>query len=51
MQGGGWGIGGIEQIGKRTHGHGKYCGDCWGEWGIKGLNDNGVKRTIKKGQE
>ena len=23
--------GGIEQKGKRTHGHGQQCGDCWGE--------------------
>ena len=27
----GLGDGGIEQKGKRTHGHGQYCGDCWGE--------------------
>ena len=29
----GWGSvggGGIEQKGKRTHGHGQQCGDCWG---------------------
>ena len=23
--------GGIEQKGKRTHGHGQQYGDCWGE--------------------
>ena len=23
--------GGIEQKGKRTHGHEQQCGDCWGE--------------------
>ena len=35
---GGWGEerralggGGIEQKGKRTHGHGQQCGDCRGE--------------------
>ena len=32
--------------GKRTHGHGQPCGDCWEERGIKGLNGNG-KNTIK----
>ena len=25
--------GGTEQKGKRTHGHGQLCGDCWGEDG------------------
>ena len=34
---------GIEQKGKRTHGHGQQCSSCWGERGIKGLNDNGEK--------
>ena len=24
------GVGGIEQKGKRTHGHGQQCGDCGG---------------------
>ena len=26
--------GGIEQIGKRIHGHGQQCGNCrgWGKW-------------------
>ena len=33
----------IEKKEKRTHGHGKQCGDCWGEGGIKALNDNGKK--------
>ena len=37
---------GIEQKGKRTHGHGQQCGDCWGQGGIRGLNGNG-KNTIK----
>ena len=42
MTASGWGAGrrergGIEQKGKRTHGHGQYCGDCWGEGGIRGL--------------
>ena len=32
---------GIEQKGKRTHGHGQQCGDCWKEMGIKGINGNG----------
>ena len=30
---------GREQKGKRDHGHGQQCGDCW--WvGIRRLNDN-----------
>ena len=37
---------GIEQKGKRTHGHGQQCGDCGGWGGIRGLNGN-VKNTIK----
>ena len=28
--------GGIEQKGKRTHGHGQPCGDCWGVVRYKG---------------
>ena len=40
------GVGGIEQKGKRTHGHGQQCGDCWGEGSIMELNSNG-KNTIK----
>ena len=40
--------GGIEQKGKRTHGHGQQCGDCWGEQGIRGLNGNGKHIIIKK---
>ena len=28
--GGGQGVGGIEQKGERTHGHGQQCSDCWG---------------------
>ena len=35
--------GGIEQKGKRTHGHGQQCGECGGEGGIRGLNGNGKK--------
>ena len=27
--GGGW----IEKKGKRAHGHGQQCGDCWGRGG------------------
>ena len=37
---------GIEQKGKRTHGHGQQSGDCWGLGGIRGLNGNG-KNTMK----
>ena len=32
---------GIEQKGKRTHGHGQQYGNCWRERGITGLNGNG----------
>ena len=33
--------GAIEQKGKRTHGHGQQCGDCWGGVvGIQGVNGN-----------
>ena len=32
--GGRLGGGGIEQKGKRTHGHGQQCGDCWEEGSI-----------------
>ena len=38
--------GGIDQKGKRTHGHGQQCGDGWGEQCIRGVNGNG-KSTIK----
>ena len=38
--------GGIEQKGKRTHGHGRQCGDCWGEGYVRGLHGNG-KNSIK----
>ena len=38
------GGGGIEQKGKRTHGHGQQCGDYRGQ-GIKELHGNG-KNTI-----
>ena len=38
--------GGIEQKGKRTHGYGQQCGDCWVEGGERGLNGNG-KNIIK----
>ena len=41
------GGGGIEQQGKGTHGHGRQCGDCWGERGVKGQNGNG-KIQLKK---
>ena len=39
--------GGIEQKGKRTHGRGQQCGDCWGLGDLRGLNGNGIKSTIK----
>ena len=35
--------GGIEQKGKRTHGHEQQCGDCEGEGVIMGINSNGKK--------
>ena len=38
--------GGMEQKGKRTHGHGQQCGDYWGEVDITGLKGNG-KNTIE----
>ena len=38
MAGGRLGGGGTEQKGKRTHGHGQQCGDCWGEGSIRRLN-------------
>ena len=37
---------GIEQKGKRTHGHGQQCGDCLHVGGLRGINGNG-KNTIK----
>ena len=33
--------GGMEQRGKRTHGHGQQGGDCWREENMRRLNDNG----------
>ena len=39
--GDGWGGGGFEEKGKRTHG--QQCGDCWEEGIIRGLNVNGNK--------
>ena len=36
----------LEIKGKRTHGHGQQCGDCWEEAGIRGLIGN-RKNTIK----
>ena len=33
--------GGIEQKGKRTHGHEQQCGECKGEGTYKGTNGNG----------
>ena len=37
---------GIGQKGRRTHGHGLQCGDCWEDWGIRGLKGN-EKNIIK----
>ena len=37
----------IEQKGKRTHGHGQQCGDCWEEEGMKGLNGNGKEIQLR----
>ena len=31
----------IQQKGKRTHGHGRHCGDCGGEGSLRGLNSKG----------
>ena len=39
------GSGGIEHKGKRIHGHGQQCNNCWGKGCIRGLNGNG-KNTI-----
>ena len=39
------GGGGIEQKGKRTHGHGQQCDDYRGR-GHRGLNDNGKNTYI-----
>ena len=47
---GGLGDEGTEQKGKRTHGHGQQCGDCWGEGSKRGIDGNG-KNTIKKKQK
>ena len=38
---------GMEQKGKRTHGHGQQCSDCCGEGGIRGLTGNGKNTKIK----
>ena len=50
MKAGEWmlGGGGIEQKGKRTHGHGQQCGDCWGEGGIRVLKGNEKKKINEK---
>ena len=37
------GYGGIEEKGKRTHGHRQQCDDCWEEGGIRGRNGNRKK--------
>ena len=33
----------MEQKGKRTHGHGQQCDDCWGEECIRVLSGKGKK--------
>ena len=38
--------GGIEQKGKRTHGHGQQYDDCGEEWGIRGLSGTGKNTNI-----
>ena len=40
--------GGIEQRGKRAHGHGQQCGDYRGEGGIRGLNEKNIIVFSKK---
>ena len=42
----GLGSGRIEQEGKRTHGRGQECGDCWRR-GYKGTKRQCQKNTIK----
>ena len=44
--GGRFGGGGIKQEGKRTHGRGQECGDCWRR-GYKGTKRQCQKKTIK----
>ena len=44
--GGEVGGGGFEQKGKKTHGHGQQCGDCWGE-GHKVMENGNGKRHNK----
>ena len=41
LVGGGLGVGGIEQKGRRTQGHGQQCGYHWGKEGLMELNGNG----------
>ena len=43
--GGGVRVGGTEQKGKRTHGHGQQCADCWGEMGTRGTNGDRKEYT------
>ena len=44
---------GIEQKGKRTHGHGQQCGDCCEVGGIKGLMlmEKNIIKIKYKGKE
>ena len=44
--GGRLGGGGIEQNGKKIHGYGRQCGDCWWKGGTRGLTGTG-KNIIK----
>ena len=40
---------GIKQKGKRTHGHGQQCEDCWSEEGdIRGLHGNRMGKNTTK---
>ena len=36
-----------QKKGKRTHGHGQQCGDCWEEEGVRRLNGNRKNTKIK----
>ena len=44
----GAGGGGIEQSGKRTHGHGQQCDDCRVEGNLREVNDNEKKYNKNK---
>ena len=46
----GLGGGGIKQKGKRTHGHGQWCGDCGGEGG-RGEEEEGLMEINGNGKK